>query len=118
MDYGKVNIAPATDTKWFELIGVRIGNQTETYPHGDEVQVAVPWTPPDTWAGLSSVALNAALTDIDAGLESGERFSGAPSAGKRAAWPIVQRHCPDKSEPQCRDIIRTWIKNGVLIEEE
>jgi hypothetical protein len=117
MDYGKVNIAPAADTKWFELLGVRIGNQTETYPHGDEVQVAVPWTPPDTWAGLSNDALNAALDEIDAGLDTGERYSGAPSAKHRAAWPIVRQHCPDKSEEQCREIIRTWIKNGVLVEE-
>lgn len=118
MDPGKVNLVPAADAQWFELVGVRIGNCTVTYPNGDEVQVAVPWAPPDTWEGLSHDALNAALTDIDAGKESGERFSGAPAAKERAAWQIVQRHCPDKSEKQCREIIRTWIKNGVLFEEK
>ena len=97
---------------------MRLGNETELYPHGDEVQTVEPWEPPDTRAGLSSIALNAALTDIDAGMETGERFSGAASAGRRAAWPIVQRHSPDKSEAQCREIIRAWKKNRVLIEEE
>jgi hypothetical protein len=117
LDAGKVNLAASNKTRWFELIGVSIGNGTELYPAGDEMQVAVTWKPPDAWAGLSSIALNAALTDIDAGMETGERFSGAASAGKRAAWPIVQRHNPDKTETQCREIVRTWMRNDVLVEK-
>jgi hypothetical protein len=30
----------------------------------------------------------------------------------------VQRHCRDRTEPQCREIIKTWIKNGVLVAED
>jgi hypothetical protein len=116
MDSAKVNITRAGAARWFRIVGVRIGNGTELYPNGDEVQTVEPWTPPATWEGLSSVCLNAALSEIDAGMESGERFSGAARAGKRAAWPVVQRHV-DKTEAQSREIIRTWMKNGVLIEE-
>jgi hypothetical protein len=33
----------------------------------------------------------------------------------RHAWTVVQRHCPSKS--QCREIVKTWVKNGVLYRE-
>jgi hypothetical protein len=119
VDSAKVNIAPpSAEARWFRLVGVRLGNSTPDYPHGDEVQTVEPWTPPDTWAGLSSVALNEALSEIDAGMENGQRYSASSAAGKRAVWPVVQTHCPDKTEAQCREIVGTWLKNGVLFVEE
>jgi hypothetical protein len=115
LDSGKVNIArPSRSATWFKLVGVPIGNGNEEYPNGDEVQTVEPWSPPKTWEGVSSVALNAALTAIDAGMENGQRYSDAGPARERAAWLVVQRHCPDRNEAQCREIIRTWVKNGVL----
>jgi hypothetical protein len=49
MDKGKVNVTPpARKAVWFHLVGVNIGNASDCYPHGDEVQVAEPWFPPDT----------------------------------------------------------------------
>jgi hypothetical protein len=62
--------------------------------------------------------LNAALTEIDAGMSNGQRYSDAAAARDRAAWKVVQRHCPDRTEAQCREIIRTWLKNGVLYAED
>jgi hypothetical protein len=42
-------------------------------------------------------------------------YSSAPSAGEaRAAWRVVRRHCPDRSEEQCREIIRMWVDTGLL----
>jgi hypothetical protein len=115
LDKAKVNIErPAGQATWFKLVGVRLGNGTKQYPNGDEVQTVEPWNAPETWAGLSTIALNAALTEIDAGLPNGQRYSDANAARDRAAWTVVQKHCPNKTEPQCREIIRTWIKNGVL----
>jgi hypothetical protein len=50
MDSAKVNIAPPTvEAKWFRVIGVDIGNATEIYPNGDQVQTIEPWSPPDTF---------------------------------------------------------------------
>ena len=118
LDAGKVNLAASGKTKWFELLGVKLGNHTELYPHGDEIQVAAPWMPPDTWAGLSNDALNTALTEIDRGLPDGRLYSDGPRAKETAAWSVVRNHCPDKTEHQCREIIRTWLKNGVLYSEE
>jgi hypothetical protein len=118
LDSAKVNIAPRGDKAvWFHLIGQPINNETPDYPNGDNIQVAEPWSPPATWAGLDNRTLNAILDAIDVGMEDGERFSGAPSAKSRAAWRAVQAIAPDKTENQCREIVRQWIKNGVLVEE-
>jgi hypothetical protein len=115
LDSGKVNTAPASgEATWFKLIGVPLGNGNDEYPNGDEVQTVIRWHPPQTWDGLSSVQLNAALTEIDAGRANGQRYSHASAAGTRAAWPVVQRHCPGRTEAQCRVIIKTWIKSGLL----
>jgi len=48
----------------------------------------------------------------------GQRYSGGAAAKDRAAWQIVVRHAPGKSEKQAREIIKTWIRNKVLTEEE
>jgi hypothetical protein len=119
LDKGKVNIAPpARATTWFKLIGVPLGNGNDEYPNGDEVQTVEPWEPPKLWDGLSTEKLNAALTEIDTGMENGQRYSCASRAGKRAAWPVVQKHCPNRTEAQCREIIRAWVKNGVLFDDD
>jgi hypothetical protein len=116
LDSAKVNIAPPlTEAKWFRLVGVRIGNETALYPHGDEVQTVEPWTPPSTWAGLSHHLLNQILNDIDTDLPDGNRYTSTPSATDRAAWKIVLTHAPDKSEAQAREIVRTWVETGVLV---
>jgi AAA domain len=116
MDSGKVNIAPPTlDAKWFRIVGVEIGNPTEIYPNGDQVQTVEPWTPPDTFEGLSTMLLNQILSDIDAGTPDGNRYTDAPKAFERAAWRLIVNHCPDKSEAAARKIIKTWTLSGLLI---
>ena len=78
------------------------------------MQVVVPWTPISAWADVSSNSLNKVLDDISRGTPNGQRYSSAASAGEdRAAWRVVQRHT-DKREAQCREIIRTWVKNKLL----
>jgi hypothetical protein len=119
MDSAKVNIAPPmTKAKWFKLVGVPLGNATELYPHGDEVQTVETWSPPSAWEGLDIGTLNRILDAIDAGMADGERYSDHSAAGTRAAWKAVKIHAPDKTEPQCREVIRLWAKNGVLVRDE
>jgi hypothetical protein len=119
LDKSKVNLTPPTRTAtWFKLVSVPLGNGNDEYPNGDDVQTVEPWEPPKTWEGLSPVTLNAALTDIDNGMANGQRYSAAPKAADRAAWKIVQKHCPNRTEAQCREIIRTWVKNSVLYEDD
>jgi hypothetical protein len=120
LDSAKVNItAKSGKPTWFRLVGVPIGNGTPEYPNGDTVQVVEPWTPPDTWADISPITLNAVLDDIDRGLANGQLYSDASNVGDdRAAWKVVERHCPNKTEAQCREIIKTWVKNGLLYHAE
>lgn len=119
MDSAKVNITRNSGTaKWFRLIGVRLGNATEMYPNGDEVQTVIPWKPPETFGDLSGDLLNKVLTIIDGGLPDGDRYSSAPSAGKRAAWKVMKQHAPAKTDAQARDIIKAWVKNGVLEQDD
>jgi AAA domain len=118
LDSAKVNITRhARKAKWFRIIGVPLGNGNERYPNGDEVQTVEPWEPPDLWADLSDSTLNRILDDIDAGMPDGRRYSGAPAAKTRAAWPIVQKHIPDRTEQQAREMISTWLKTGLLVGE-
>jgi hypothetical protein len=95
---------------------IPLKNATDLYPNGDNVQTVEPWSPPATWDGLDSELLNRALTDIDAGLGDGNFYTAAPNATDRAAWRVVQRYALGKSEGQCREVIRTWVKTGLLVE--
>lgn len=116
VDSAKINIAPPlTEAKWFRLISVNIGNGAGIYPNGDDVQTVEPWSPPDTFAGLNDLMLNQILNDIDAGLPDSNRYTDAPNVIERAAWRVVEKHCPGKSEAACRQIIKLWVKSGLLI---
>ena len=118
MDNAKVNLAPpASSARWFRLVGVDLGNGTEAYPAGDTVQAVQPWQPPDAWDGLATDLLNRVLDDISEGLPDGNQYSDASSAKERAAWRVVQAHAPDKTEGDCRQIVKTWVRNGVLKRE-
>jgi hypothetical protein len=117
LDSAKVNLCPATRAKWFKLVGVKLGNTTDMYPNGDEVQTVEPWTPPDLFAGLSTAKVNAILDQIDRGMPDGRRYSDARAAKERAVWRVVVEHVPEKNEGQAKAITKTWAENGVLVSE-
>jgi hypothetical protein len=115
VDSAKVNIAPPmAAATWFRLVGMPLGNATELYPSGDNVQTVEPWKPPDLWVDLNIELLNVILTEIARGLPDGNRFTDWGNAKERAAWRVVVKHAPHKTEAQAREIIRIWVKNGVL----
>jgi hypothetical protein len=118
LDSAKVNIARSAGTAtWFKLIPVSLGNASEDYPSGDSVQTVATWEPPDAWKNVTSATLNAALSEIDAGMPNGQRYSNASKADARAVWKIIQKHVPSHGEAQCKTIIGAWLKNGVLYPE-
>jgi hypothetical protein len=119
LDNAKVNTAPpARDAEWFRLVGVKLGNGTELYPGGDEVQTVEPWWPPELWEGVTDDAIGVIVKALGAGLENGQRYSNAPAASARAACSVVRAHCPDKNDKQCREMVSAWVKNGLLEEKK
>jgi hypothetical protein len=119
LDPAKVNIAiSSAKATWFRIVGEPIGNATEQYPAGDTIQVVEPWQPPSAWADTSPQVLKAILDDIDRGMDNGQRYSNAPKASDRQVWPVVQKHYPDKSEGQCREIIHAWLATGLIYPQD
>jgi len=116
LDKAKANLTRAIKAEWFKLVSVSLGNVTDLYPEGDAMQAIERWTPPETWGDVSAEALNAILNETEAEMPAGRRYSGKPQATDRAAWRVVQKYCPTKTEAQCREMIREWIKAGVLFE--
>ena len=115
LDRAKANIVRAMKATWYRLVNVPIGNATELYPEGDQVQALEVWVPPDAWIDLDAERINRILDKIDAGMPDGNRYSDAPRATRRAAWKVIIEEMPDKTEAQAREIIRTWVKTGVLV---
>jgi hypothetical protein len=118
MDPAKVNLAPPASATWFQLVGVPLGNSTAEYPSGDEVQTVEPWKPPALFDGLLHSLLNEILTAIDRGRDDGSRYSASGAAKDRAAWRVIVSRAPCVSETRARAIISTWLKDGLLVEEE
>ena len=121
LDDAKVNLtAKSAESMWFKIVGVPLGNTqvNPLYPAGDNVQSVERWAPPDAFAKLTPATIHHILDQIEAGPYEGGRYSPAPNATDRAAWPAVQELCPDFSEKQAKHIIKTWIKNEVLVRRD
>ena len=119
MDPAKVNLCPPAEAAtWFKLVGVQLDNCTADYPAGDNVQTVDRWDPPKTWEGITAAIANRILSDIANGLPDDERYSSSPRAITRAAWPVVQKHLSNKTDKQCREVIKTWLKEGMIEERE
>jgi hypothetical protein len=109
---GKRNFAPpAYQSDWFKLESIVLRN-------GDDVGVATAWEYPETWDDISSELTERIVDELGRGMPDGQRYSNNNAATKRAACPIVRKHCPNKTQDQCRQIVSTWIKKGLLYEAE
>jgi hypothetical protein len=70
--------------------------------------------PPDLFFGVSA-KLDDILNEIDAGLPDGNRYTHATNVIDRAAWCVIEKHCPGKGEGPARLIIKTWIESALLV---
>jgi hypothetical protein len=114
LDSAKVNLVRAMQASWFHLVGVNLDNADEIYTEGDNIQAIECWTPPETWEGTDAVLINAILDDIAKGLSTGQLYSNHGAAKDRAAWKVVQRHCPTKAPAACKEMIKEWLRTGLL----
>jgi hypothetical protein len=110
----KENYAPPPElTTWYKLESVALANGDQSYPEGDDVQVATVWTPPSTFDGLlrSVIAEIFAAIRIPPGL--GLQWSSDRRTDQWVGSPIAR--ITGKNADQIPPIIRSWIKNQVLI---
>src|SRR5262249_26023225 len=110
LDSAKVNIAARCATpEWFHIVGQSIGNATTDYPNGDIIQVVEPWSPPDAWTGTTVDGLHAILDDIECGMDNGQGYDDATTAGEgRQEGTVVENHCQNNPEGHCQTIIHRW----------
>jgi hypothetical protein len=110
LDDAKQNYATIGDAIWYERIVYRLDNE-------ELVAAAVPWAPTDLWKSIPAAVANAILDVIDRGLDGRSRryTSGSGrNVDERAAWKVVVEHVPLLNQEQARQVIATWLKNGVL----
>jgi hypothetical protein len=117
LDDAKANLAPkASDTQWIKLQSVNLGNATEEYPHGDNVQAAIRWNPPAA-VKLSTSLLNEILEEIDRGAGAGDLYMQGQKSKVwigRAFQSVGQRRGITMPEKMIKDFINDWMRNGVL----
>lgn len=128
LDDAKMNLAPkAEKSQWLKLESINLENGDNEYPHGDNVQVATIWQPPDEIKWLTVEVANAFLDILAAGQskqgEEVERYSLRKTADRWAA----DRFCEfmsDRSHPikahEANDVLRSWAsaKPPVITERE
>jgi hypothetical protein len=109
---GKLNLAPPPETStWYRLESVHLGNAPDGV--GDSVGVAMPWSWPDAWAGVTSATLLIVQRRVFAGTWR-ENVQADDWVGKAVAEVIGLDldHRPDKARVQ--SMLRAWIASGAL----
>jgi hypothetical protein len=119
-DDGKANYSRKDgNAKWFEKVSREVGNATGFLP-SDEVGVLLAWKPPDGMDGITVNDLNAALDQIDRGIENeqgvatGQLFSPTAAGASNARWCGHALMELGISEKTAKKLIAKWIKTKVL----
>lgn len=120
LDNAKVNILPpATTTRWFRLVDVKLKNGSDEYPEGDRVQTVERWQPPGDGGDPDPAVVHRILDQLEAGPGRGRHYGLRPQTGAaRAAWRVVQIHCTALTRNQCFDLLKRWLRAGWLVERD
>lgn len=113
---------PASKSDWYQLASVDLGNGPEP-GQGDNMQVVLPWTPPDAFSGLSWEHLR----DVQAKLGTEEAPGDAPArlspqsdewAGETVAavlgLDVAERKGTDAA--RVKALLRGWLGTGALVQ--
>lgn len=116
MNDGKVNLHKRSGLPtWFRLVGVPLGN-------GEEVQTCQPWTPPDSFDGVTAQDLMRVQAKVRTAFDAGQPFRADPQASSYAGKVIAETLGLDWGEKttktKCKDLLRRWIGAGALERQE
>lgn len=115
----KANYAPPPDECiWFQLVSIPLGNGSDLYLEGDEIGVAVRWTPPKSPAfeELDRPTMQRVFTHLRKEPEAGWRWS-LNSKAKHWAGKVILDLTAEMTRDQVKRVLETWKKNGVVSEE-
>lgn len=110
--------------RWFQKQSVVLDNGDDEHP-ADEVGALQPWSPPGMLEGISLHAIQAVLDHIDNGMvddsgtPTGTRYTASTKGGTKESGRWVGCALTGRlgmKEAQAGALIKTWIKNGVLVE--
>jgi hypothetical protein len=112
---GKANMGPLGKATWLKLA-------VENLPNGDEIACATPWKPPDPFKDVTTADMHKCRTLAQTGAYRLDSRSG-DWIGYAIAGVLkinVSHGADNKREDLARikQIIKTWIKHGVLATEK
>jgi hypothetical protein len=120
----KANLAPAAERRWFRMESITIANATPPiYPHGDNVQVVVPFTPnpaadvfplPILQAAVEAVA--AAQPPLSPKATVGGRSPVPPIA--RAIAPFLPGMRAGVGDTTAKAVLAELVRRGWIAEED
>lgn len=111
--------------RWFRKESITLNNGGED-EEPDEVGALVPWSPPGALDGISIHAINTVLDRIDGGLvgpdgvPTGSRYTASTRGGSKESgrWVgTILINSLGMKEAQAKTLIKTWLSNGVLLEQ-
>lgn len=106
----KANRAPpASASDWYYLTSVELGNGEP----GDNIQVVLPWTPPDAFSGVTTDHLRQAQ-EIIAGGEYKESSQADAWAGNVVAEVLELDLDDEVQKKRATEILKSWIASGAL----
>lgn len=110
----KHNRAPAENAEWYRMASVDLGNGNGE--PGDNIGVVTRWTPPDTFAGVSTDDLHR-VQAIVAGGEWRKDHQSQAWVGHAVADALELDGNKPTDRARIRAMLKEWIGNGVLREE-
>jgi hypothetical protein len=116
IDNAKNNLAPpAASAQWIELRSVDLGNGSGISPHGDKVGVAVPWSPPSAWDGITEEHARQIYNHV----HKEGRCRASDRAGEWLGKKVMEVCKLGEGKgaiARAKVLLKEWVKNGILTE--
>jgi len=116
IDDAKASMSPPSQgAQWMKRQSQDIGNAKQ-FSESDNVGVMEPWEPPDAFDGVTNETAREVLLTIHKQFEDGSRWS-VQARAKHYVGYLIKESFLNKTEIDAKNIIKTWLASGVLVEE-